>query len=404
MSIEQELEIFKENTIEVLPEDELKKKLEKSRVAKTPLRIKFGADPTSTDIHLGHTVVLKKLRKLQDIGHIVVFIIGDFTATIGDPTGRSETRKRLSKEEVFNNAKDYKKQIARILNMDRVELQYNGDWLGEMCLTEMIDLTSRYTVARILERADFKERFENQKDISLVEFLYPLFQGYDSVITRSDIEIGGNDQKFNLLVGRALQKSYNQEMQVIMTMPLLVGTDGVQKMSKSYGNHIGIDEPSSEIFGKIMSISDELMLEYYRLLTNISPGELTLLSNGIKSGDIHPRKAKAELAKRIVSEYYNAEEANAAEADFEKIFKRKETPDLITEEIDWNEDEINLAKLLRTLEMVDSATDARRLITQGAVSINDARVGDTNHTLCFKEEYVIKVGKRKFKKVLINKK
>ncbi len=403
LTIAQQLEIFKQNAIDVLPDEELKAKLEKSNLNKVPLRIKFGADPTTCDIHLGHTVILKKLKSLQLLGHTIVFIIGDFTAMIGDPTGRSETRKRLSKDEVLKNAENYQNQISKILDISKIELHYNGDWLNDMSLCEMIDLSSRYTVARILERADFKERFENQKDISIVEFLYPLFQGYDSVVTRSDVEIGGSDQRFNLLVGRALQKSYNQEMQVIMTMPLLVGTDGVQKMSKSYGNYIGIDEPPSEIFGKIMSISDELMLEYYRLLTNISQSELSLLINGIKAGEIHPRKAKSELAKSIVSEYYGEEKAAEAEHDFEKLFKFKEIPDLDLEEIEWNEEEINLAKLLRTVNLIDSATEARRLIQQKAVYVNDIQIENINHILNFSEEYIIKVGKRKFKKVKVKK-
>lgn len=384
-NIDEQLAVIKRGFVELIPEKELIEKLKKGK----PLRIKFGADPSAPDIHLGHTVVLNKLRQFQDLGHEVVFIIGDFTARIGDPSGKSETRKLLSSEEIAKNARTYKEQVFKILDKNKTEIVYNSEWLGKMDLMEVFKLSSQYTVARMLERRDFKERFERQSDISIVEFLYPLFQGYDSVHLKADVEVGGTDQKFNLLMGRTLQQRYNQEPQAILTMPLLEGTDGVQKMSKSLGNYIGITEPPSEIFGKTMSISDELMFRYYELLTDAPLDEVKKM---------HPKEAKKKLAGLLVGRFYGEKEAKEAEEEFEKIFKGGGKPEEI-ELVLLPEAEIGIADLLVKTHLAPSKTEARRLIKQGGVSINDGVIEDDQLRVDLKVEKLIKVGKRRFLKV-----
>jgi len=385
LELEEQLMKIKRGIVELIPEDELIKKLKKGK----PLKVKFGADPSAPDIHLGHTVVLKKLRDLQDLGHEVIFIIGDFTAMIGDPSGKSETRKILSSKEVARNAQTYKKQIFKILDKKRTRVVYNSEWLGKMDLMDIFKLSSQYTVARMLERKDFKERFKNEIDISVLEFMYPLLQGYDSVHLKSDLEVGGTDQKFNLLMGRTLQSKYKQEPQVILTLPLLEGTDGVQKMSKSLNNYIGITEPPSEIFGKTMSISDKLMQRYYELLTHEDLSEIKKM---------HPKEAKKKLGRILVSQFYSEKEAEAASLEFESIFKEGKLPQDIPL-VTLKSKKVEVVKLLKDSGMVSSNSEARRLIAQGGVRVDDKPVGDEKTVIDLSTEKVVNVGKRKFVRV-----
>jgi len=385
-SIEEQLNIIKRGTIELIPEDELVKKLRKGKA----LRIKWGADPSAPDIHLGHTVVLRKLRHFQDLGHKVVFIIGDFTAMIGDPTGKSETRKPLTEAEVKQNAKTYQNQVFKILDKKMTEVVYNSHWIKKLTIKDTINLAAKYTVARMLERDDFMNRYEKERPISIHEFLYPLIQGYDSVQVKADIEVGGTDQKFNMLVGRELQREFKEEPQIILTMPLLEGTDGVNKMSKSLGNYIGITEPPSEIFGKIMSISDDLMLRYYEILTDISLDEVKTM---------HPKEAKKKLAGLLVSRFYSEKEAKAAEKEFEAIFKSGGKPQDI-ELISVSKHKMNIVDLLSEIKLASSKTDARRLIQQGGVSLNDIIIKDEKQVIDLSAEQLLKVGKRRFLRVI----
>lgn len=392
MDINKQLEIIKRGADEVISDDELLKKLELCKKEKRPLRVKFGADPTAPDIHLGHTVVLRKLKQFQDLGHQIIFLIGDFTAMIGDPSGRSATRPAMSKREVEENSKTYQKQIGRILDVDKIEIVFNSHWLNKMNFGDVIKLASHYTVARVLERDDFCGRYKNGQPISIHEFLYPLAQGYDSVVLKSDIEIGGTDQKFNLLVGRALQREYGQSPQVVLTMPLLEGTDGVKKMSKSYGNYIGIDEHPREIYGKLMSIPDSLLLKYYKLLTDVP---IDGLSN--------PKEMKSKLAKIIIGNYYPASEADKAEAEFNKIFAEKGQPDEIPECIIRRGDPVGRPTLIDIMvqnNMASSKSEARRLIKQGGVSIDGEKISDENFELVGTNK-ILKVGKRRFLKLVI---
>ncbi len=380
-----ELEIIKRGAVELIPEEELMVKLKK----KKQLRIKWGADPSAPDIHLGHTVVLNKLRQFQDLGHKVVFIIGDFTARIGDPTGKSETRKPLTEEGVEKNAKTYQDQVFKILDRKMTEVVYNSHWLKKLTIEDVIKLAGKYTVARMLERDDFMNRFEKERPISIHEFLYPLIQGYDSVEVKADVEVGGTDQKFNMLVGRELQREYKEEPQVILTLPLLEGTDGVQKMSKSLGNYIGITDPPSEIFGKTMSISDDLMLRYYELLTDVSLGEVKAM---------HPRDAKKKLASLLVCKFYGDKEAMAAEAEFEVIFKEGGRPQEI-ELATLSKKEMNIVDLLVETKLAPSKSEARRLIQQGGVAVDDVMVKDDKLTVNLSQERLVRVGKRKFLRI-----
>ncbi|MFH1542541.1 MAG: tyrosine--tRNA ligase [bacterium] len=384
-SADEQLAVIKRGIVELIPEPELIKKLQQGR----PLKIKWGADPSAPDIHLGHTVILNKLRQFQDLGHEVIFLIGDFTAKIGDPSGKSETRPSLSDAEVKKNAKSYQQQVFKILDKRKTKVVYNSQWLKKMDLTDVFKLSSQYTVARMLERNDFSARFEAEKDISVVEFIYPLLQGHDSVHLKADIEIGGTDQKFNLLMGRTLQQKDKQEPQVVITMPLLEGTDGVKKMSKSLDNYIGVTEPAKEIFGKTMSISDAMMLRYYELLTNVSLDEVKVM---------HPRDAKVKLAKILVGRFHNEKAAQKAEAEFSSVFANKNQPQNIPLKV-LAEKEISIADLIVLVEFAGSKAEARRLVKQGGVRIDGDVIMDEQLSIKLDKVRTIQVGKRKFYQV-----
>lgn len=386
--LQTQLEIIKRGAVEIVSEEELKKKLEYSIANNKPLKIKAGFDPTAPDLHLGHTVLLRKLRQFQDLGHKVYFLIGDFTGRIGDPTGRSEIRKQLTPQEVAQNAQTYKKQVSKILDMSKLEIVFNSSWFEKMPVLEMIKLTSHATVAQMTARADFKKRMQKNEDISMLEFMYPLLQGYDSVQLEADIELGGIDQIFNLLVGRDMQKDFGQFPQVVITMPLLEGIDGVQKMSKSYGNYIGINEGASEMFGKIMSISDDMMMKYYTLLTD---------ENLVEIKAMHPKEAKLKLAELIVSQYHPGPDAQNARLEFERVFSSKELPaDMPSAVIKYSK--VNAVEIMMESGLVKSKNEARRLIQQGAVSLNDEVLKDEE--IVIEKEAVLKAGKRRFLKLI----
>lgn len=390
---------FKElvrGVVEIIDEGEFLKKLKKGK----PLIIKTGFDPTAPDLHLGHTILLNKLKQFQDFGHQVIFLIGDFTAQIGDPSGRSETRPMLSSAQIKENAKTYLDQVSKILNIKKTEVRFNSEWLGKMSVLEFATLGAKYTVARMLERDDFKSRMKSGQDVSLLEFYYPLMQAYDSVILKADVELGGTDQLFNLLLGRTIQKRSDQAPQVVMTLPLLVGTDGVQKMSKSYNNYIGIREAANEIFGKLMSISDELMWSYYELLSFKSLEEINTLKKQVASCAFHPRQAKVNLAKEIVERFHGEKEALHAMQEFESIFKSKSLPDSIEEKVyPKGSDEIGILNLITELGMAASNGEGRRLIAQGGVKLDQEKVSDPFLKIKQSGTYLIQVGKRHFKKV-----
>jgi len=396
ISVKEQMEILSRGTVEIIPEEELKEKIERSIKENRPLKVKMGADPSAPDLHLGHTVPLRKLRQFQQLGHEIYFLIGDFTGMIGDPTGRSQTRKRLTKEEVIKNAETYKRQIFKILDPDKTKIVFNSEWCSRMNFSDVLELTAHYTVARMLERDDFSKRYKEGKPISMVEFMYPLIQGYDSVMLKADVEIGGTDQKFNLLVGRDLQREYGQDAQVVMTMPLLEGTDGINKMSKSLGNYIGISEEPDQIFGKIMSIPDSLILKYFELLTDVPIDTIKKYERQMKEGE-NPRNIKVILGKTIVSQYYNENEAEKAFVEFERIFKEKGLPDEI-EEYKIN-GKTTLIEVLIESKLLPSKSEVRRMLAQNAISIDGQRVVNENLELNEGEAKIIKVGKRKFLKV-----
>ncbi len=387
LSVDKQLEIIRRGTVEIISGEELKSKLEESAKSKRPLVVKAGFDPTAPDIHLGHTVLLRKLRQFQDLGHKVVFLIGDFTARIGDPTGRSQIRKQLSREEVLENASTYKKQVSKILDVDKLEIVFNSEWFEKMSVLDILNLTTHITVSQMLARADFKKRLSRNEDITLLEFMYPLLQGYDSVKLKADIELGGTDQIFNLLVGRDIQRDYNQAEQVVITMPLLEGTDGVQKMSKSYGNYIGINEAPDEIFGKLMSISDTLMLKYYELLTD---SDLTEIKK------MHPKSAKEKLAEEIIAQYYSPRQAEDAKIEFGRVFAKKEVPRDIPEY--KTEGNPTILTILLKTGLVKSGNEARRLLKQGAVFFNNSKVEQEDFVPT--HSGILKVGSRRFLKVI----
>ena len=400
MDVEREIEILKRGAVDVINEQDLRRKLSQAKTEGRSLRVKLGMDPTAPDLHLGHTVVIQKLKQFQELGHTAIFLIGDFTGLIGDPTGRIETRPTLTKEELMANAETYKDQVFKILDPEKTEVRFNSEWMEAMNAADMIRLCAQYTVARMLERDDFRKRLHNNLPISVHEFLYPLVQAYDSVALRADVELGGHDQIFNLLVGRDIQKAYGQESQIVLTVPLLEGTDGVNKMSKTYGNYVGIDEAPDAMFGKLMSISDELMLKYYELLSDISLDELNALKNGIRTGNVHPKDAKVGFAKEIITRFHGEGEARAAEDRFERIFKNREIPeDIEVVKVKRQEAGTWLPKLLAHTGMVSSTSEAKRMIAQGAVSINSAKI--STEDVPPENELVIKVGKRTFKKVLL---
>ena len=400
MTVAEQMEIIKRGAVEILVEKELVEKLEKSIKTGVPLKIKAGFDPTAPDLHLGHTVLLHKLRQFQKLGHEVNFLIGDFTGMIGDPTGKSETRKVLTREDVLKNAETYKEQVFKILDPALTKVVFNSEWLGKLTASDMIGLASKYTVARMLEREDFSNRFSNQLPISIHEFMYPLVQGYDSVALKADVELGGTDQKFNLLVGRELQREWGQAPQTVITMPLLEGLDGVNKMSKSLGNYIGINEPADEIYGKIMSISDELMLRYYELLSDLSMAELETLKTELKEGTVHPMAAKKQLAREMVGRYHGAEAGEQADENFIKRFRNNETPEDMPEFVLTSEGaKVLLCKVLAEAGLTKSNSEGRRSIQGGGVKVNGEKISDENQEIDCVGEYVIQVGKRRFAKV-----
>ena len=401
VDIDKQMEIIRRGAVDLINEEELKDKLARSIKENRPLRVKLGLDPTAPDLHLGHTVVLQKLKQFQELGHIAIFLIGDFTGMIGDPTGRIETRPALTKEELLINAETYKKQVFKILDPETTEVRFNSEWFEAMNAADMIRLCAQYTMARMMEREDFRNRYQNNLPISIHEFLYPLVQGYDSVALMADVELGGHDQIFNLFVGRVIQRAYGQESQVLVTVPLLEGTDGVNKMSKSYGNYVGIDEPPDVMFGKLMSISDELMIKYYELLSDITIEQLNSLKEGIQNGTAHPRDAKVSFAKEMITRFHSKEAADGAHENFDKMFRDKEVPEDI-EVVTMKKSEIGawLPKLLAMIGMVTSTSEGKRMIQQGGVHINGAKVTTDEMSFDGLSELIIKVGKRKFKKVV----
>lgn len=403
LSAKEQLDIIKRGAVEIIVEDDLQKKLEKSVAKRQPLRVKAGFDPTAPDIHLGHTVLLNKMRQFQELGHEVIFLIGDFTGMIGDPTGKSETRKHLTRDEVLQNATTYQQQIYKILSPGKTKIAFNSEWMAKMSSTDMIQLAAKHTVARMLEREDFKKRYESRLPISIHEFLYPLIQGYDSVALKADVELGGTDQKFNLLVGRELQKEYSQEPQSIVMMPLLEGLDGVNKMSKSLGNYIGINEPAKEIFGKVMSISDDLMYRYYELVSSVSIDELVKIKSEIKSGELHPMEAKKRLATELVDRFCVPGEGTKAREEFEKVFSSHRLPDDIPlAKIAWEGKKMKLVKIMALAGVAKSNSEARRLIQQGAVEVDQLPEKDVDKEL-IQRDYIVKVGKKRFVRVIAKK-
>jgi tyrosyl-tRNA synthetase len=400
--VDEQLALIKQGCHEIIREEELKVRLEKSIASGKPLRIKAGFDPTAPDLHLGHTVLIQKLKNFQDLGHQVIFLIGDFTGLIGDPSGKSETRPPLTEAQVKANAETYERQIFKILDPTRTLVDFNSRWMKPMQAQDLIRLAARHTVARMLEREDFHKRYTSQTPISIHEFLYPLIQGYDSVALQADVELGGTDQTFNLLVGRDLQREYGQAPQVVITLPLLEGLDGVQKMSKSLGNYVGIDEPAGTMFGKIMSISDTLMLRYYELLTDITPNALDTLKNDLAAGVKHPRQVKEELAVTLASRYHGREAAVQAAQEFARIFREKEAPEEIEEAtLNIQEPRLWLPRLLVEAGLAAGTSEARRLINQGGVQVDGEKVTEDSLELAAGRNYLLKVGKRRFKRVTL---
>ncbi len=404
MDIEKEaqkqMEIIKRGVAEIIEEQELKEKIIESIKNNKPLIIKAGFDPTAPDLHLGHTVLIQKLKQFQDLGHDVHFLIGDFTGMIGDPTGKNETRKALTTEEIEKNAQTYKNQIFKILDKDKTKVVYNSQWCSKLSSSDMIKLAANMTVARMLERDDFSKRFHSNKPISIHEFLYPLMQGYDSVALHADVELGGTDQKFNLLVGRELQRRDGQRPQSVLMMPILEGLDGVNKMSKSLGNYVGITEEPNDMYGKIMSISDELMWRYYELLSDKGLDEIKKMEQDVKNGILHPKKAKEMLAFEITQRFHSIEAAENAAKYFEEMFKKKDIPDDIeTVELKLNDNEIWICRLLKDIGFLKSTSEAKRMIKANAVSIDNVKIKDESLKLKKGERFVVKVGKKKIAKV-----
>lgn len=415
MTVEQQLSRIRRGTAEIIVEAELRQKLERSVRSGVPLKVKLGLDPTAPDLHLGHTVVLQKLRDFQELGHQVIIIIGDFTGLIGDPSGRSETRKALTRAEIEANAETYRTQLGKILDLARSRVEFNSAWLAPLKLEDLIRLTATVTVAQLLQREDFAGRYAAGRPISLHEFLYPICQAYDSVALAADVELGGTDQTFNLLVGRDLQRAFGQEPQVAVTTPILEGLDGTQKMSKSLGNYVGINEPPAEIYGKLMSLPDALMLRYFTLVTRLPEGEIRAMARDLDTGQLHPMEAKKRLARSVVEQYHGLEAAEVAEAGFARVVQQREPPEHI-EEI-----EIMLSRdggagsgearpspearplwwVLKEAGLAPSSSEARRLIQQGAVEVDRVRISDVNHLLAVGKGYLIQVGKRRFKRVIL---
>jgi len=399
-TIDEQVALIERGAVDVISREDLVRKLKKSSESGVPLKIKTGFDPTAPDLHLGHTVLIQKMKHFQDLGHDIYFLIGDFTGMIGDPTGKSETRKPLTSDDVKRNAESYKEQIFKILDPEKTKVVFNSTWLGKLTSYDMIKLASQLTVARMLEREDFRIRFDNEKPISIHEFMYPLIQGYDSVALEADVELGGTDQLFNLLMGRDMQRSWKQEPQVVITMPLLEGLDGVNKMSKSLGNYIGITEAAENIYGKVMSISDTLMFRYYELLSGLSTTDIEILAKDIQDGKLHPKDVKKKLAREMTARFYSEEAGSKAEESFEQVFKHHGIPEDIPELVLEKENgEVWLPKLLVEAGLTKSTSEARRLIKQQAVSLDNEKVSDTEFSVQPQGEILIKVGKRRFAKV-----
>ena len=397
--VKEQLEIIERGTVEIVPREELVRKLEKSHKTQTPLRVKLGCDPTRPDLHLGHSVILRKMRQFQDLGHHTILIIGDFTAMIGDPSGANKTRPALTREEILENGRSYFEQASKILDPDKTEIVYNSEWLAPMTFEDVIRLASHYTVARMIERDDFTKRYQNNDTISLHEFLYPLAQGQDSVQLKSDIELGGIDQKFNLLVGRHLQREFGQSQQICLMMPLLVGTDGTQKMSKSYDNYIGIDEKPEDMYGKALSIPDELIYPYFELVTDMDHARLP----GIRErAETDPRNAKHDLAWTITRMYHGSGKADAARAYFEKTVVRKDVPDEMPEFTFSSDSDHGLLDVIRETGFVASSNEARRLVTQGGVTLDGEKITDPRFRFDAGMDgaFILKVGKRKYGKLV----
>ena len=405
MTIDEQFDALKRGTLEIVPEEGLRAKLKKSQQTGKPLSIKLGLDPTAPDIHLGNAVVLRKMRQFQNLGHEVIIIIGDFTASIGDPSGRSITRPQLSEEEIKANARTYYDQYCVILDPARTKVVFNSEWLAKLNFVDALKIAARLTVARVLERDDFAERLAQGKPISLHEMLYPMCQAYDSVFLESDVEVGGLDQKFNILMGRDLQTQYGQEEQIGLFMPILVGLDGVQKMSKSLGNYIGVTEPPKEMFGKLMSIPDGLMQSYFELCTDVPPDKIGELTNGIQAGAVHPMDVKKILAREIVTIYHSAEAAAEAQASFERVFSQREVPEEMPEvELaagDLQDGRIWIVKLLVAAKMAPSNSEARRLVTGGAVTIDGEKVQDVSASIQPKGGQVLRAGRLKFARLRV---
>ncbi len=402
ITVEEQLELIERGVVDCISREELKAKLENSVKTGKPLKIKAGFDPTAPDLHVGHTVLLQKMKHFQDLGHEVYFLIGDFTGFIGDPTGKSETRKPLTREDIANNAETYKEQVFKILDPVKTRIAFNSEWLGKINSFDMIRLASELTVARMLERDDFKKRFEDNRPISIHEFLYPLIQGFDSVAMEADVELGGTDQLFNLLVGRDLQRSRGQEPQIVLTMPLLEGLDGINKMSKSLGNYIGITEPANDIYGKTMSVSDELMFRYYELVSDLSNAEIEELKQGLEEGSLHPKEIKQKLARELTARFHGQEDALKAEQNFENVFAKHDLPDDMPEFSLSSDEPVWLPKLMVDSGLVSSTSDGRRMIKQNAVSIDGEKIGDTDFKVEPAGDLILKVGKRRFCRIVFS--
>ena len=396
----EQMDVIRRGVAEIVPEDALVQKIEKSLKTQKPLKVKLGCDPSRPDLHLGHSVVLRKLRQFQDLGHQAILIVGDFTGIIGDPSGRSKTRPPLTLEETRRNGQSYLEQATKILSTKKLQMMYNSEWLGKMSFADVIGLASKYTVARMLERDEFEKRHKAGEPISVHEFLYPLAQAMDSVAIEADVELGGTDQKFNLLVGRDIQREYGMEPQVAITLPILPGTDGVEKMSKSLDNYIGINESPREIFGKTLSIPDKLIYDYFVLATNVSLIDLKLIKQTLDDPNTNPRDLKRRLAREFVALYHNEEAAQAAQDEFDRIFVKKDLPDEIPElAISVSNDSIGIVELLTETKLVASKSEARRMIDQGGVSVDGNKIDDDKAVIELHRDVIIKVGKRKFLKV-----
>ena len=398
--LNEQLDLIRRGTAEIIPEDELAQKIEISIKTGLGLNVKLGCDPSRPDLHLGHSVVLRKLRQFQDLGHTAILIVGDFTGMIGDPSGRNKSRPSMTIEETRQNGETYFQQASKILSSSNLNIAYNSEWLGKMSFQDVIKLASKYTVARMLERDDFEKRYRSGEPISVHEFLYPLAQAMDSVAIKADIELGGTDQKFNLLVGRDIQREYGLEPQVILTMPLLVGTDGAEKMSKSLGNYIAITDSPDEIYGKTLSIPDRLIYDYFVLTTNVSPQYLSEVKSSLEWGKVNPRDLKRRLAREIVTIYHDAAAAAQAEDNFDKVFVRRETPTEIEEVfLNISDGGVPLYQLLVEVGAAKSNSEARRLVTQGGVTIDGNKIADANTAVTINDPVILKVGKRKFYKI-----